>query len=286
MITNFAGQWKSEWKKRLAYFDKEIGKAETKTKKSSWSFKFCGHMRKNKQQQDSAILMVWGELDDALAAIGKAPNEKRLDAIKAFGDKISSAERMGKGHVVALQRIANTTSPKKEITKVELTLKQRDLDRIYGILSKDVDALISVAKARHMDVKKSTNAQGVAGMASVMAALKDMKVRKAPLMSNIKKAQAWIAKIERKPEVEMFNNGAMDVCRDVVASTVPMREIPQTSSKDVRVIDTAWKTLWKWDQGKKMDDGNRFEIVIIETSNIKKAVRLLESRTKTLKVPV
>ena len=157
------------------------------------------------------------------------------------------------------------------MSKPELEQKKKDITNLSKILQTDVDALITNAHASLVRMRKSRNARGEKDMASAVRALGDPKVLKTSLLSNIKKGLAWHGKANRNPEIDFFNKGINQVCRDVNACIVSLEKV-FTGNAEKRLFASVQSFTGPYgNRGKRLDPkkGHDFETVIEELADLK-----------------
>lgn len=277
-MANFRGQWKTEWNKRIDYFDKEIGKVEQKNKGSKWSLMFWKTAKTKKKKEDTVVSMVFGELDKAYVAANSSEGDAAKVTVKAYAEKVASAERIANAHVTKLRASFDSLMPKKEMTKQELAAKERDLKRMLDILDKDVDALITVAKTQIVLFQKDKlSGKGKPKtIQEAWASDRDFDKRIASMKGAIKKGAAWIAKIDRKPEVAEFNSGISDkFARDLLMEVNLMRGIIPNGVKERKVLDALSRVFTALGPKQLTGEDARFEVVIKEVTQAKSALTAL-----------
>lgn len=283
-MANFRGQWKKEWNARIAYFEKEIGKVEQKNKKQKWSLMFWKKAKPKQKKEETAMSMVFGELDNAYAAANAAKDADAPAAVKAYEDKVASVERMAKGYVTRLSTNFSSLMPKKEMTKEELAVKERDLKRMLDILQKDVDALLAVAKTQIVLFRKDKLGKKARNEAEAFMASLDFEKRHVQMTGAIKKGAAWLAKIDRKPEADVFNAGISDkFARDLLMEVNYMVALTPTGSPHRKFLQGAAKVLQRLGALQLTGKDARFEKVISEVATCKKLLASLVKWHKSVK---
>lgn len=277
-MANFRGQWKTEWNKRIDYFDKEIGKVEQKTKSKKWSVFFWKSAKTKKKKEESSVSVVFGELDKAYVAANSSEGDAAKVTVKAYAEKVASAESIANAHVTKLRASFDSLMPKKEMTKQELAAKERDLKRMLDILDKDVDALITVAKTQIVLFQKE-KLSGKGKPKTLQEALandRDFDKRIAGMKGAIKKGAAWIAKIDRKPEVAAFNSGiSVNFARDLLMEVNLMRGMIPNGVKERKVLDALSRVFTVLGPKQLTGEDARFEVVIKEVTQAKNALTAL-----------
>ena len=217
---NIQGKWKAEWTRRVAFFDREVGRVETKVKKKSWGAKLWAPFKKKKKVQETKLQKLFGEMDAQykFANASDTPDNKRHAALEAFLKTTKTTAAAANKYAQNAFTEVTSAATKSDMNKQELAAKKNDITNLSCILQDDVDALITSAHTAYLKIKKTLDEDGKVQAQLAMQALKDVKLVKRQLQSNIKKISAWIGKAERNlSDVAAFNKSRHDLCRDVMA---------------------------------------------------------------------
>lgn len=252
-MTNLNTQWKAEWQRRRDFFNREVGKVEKKTQKKPWSAKLWGKYKTNKKKPETELEKLFGAMDQACITMKNAKPDKKIAAINAFLKTIKAAGPKANAFVTKMFIDLNNSAADADMTKQELAEKKKDIQALSKILQNDVDALITSAHAYYLQTKKATNPDGSSSVAGAMGGLKDAKLVKAQLISNIKKGLAWIGKAERNPDARSFNHGIKEVGRDIMAPLGRCSAI-WSSRHDEKAIAVATELLGPYGAGKNRVD--------------------------------
>lgn len=273
-MTNLNGEWQSEWKRRLAYFNKEVGNAEKKVKEKTLRQRVFAKFHKAKKPAETELSLLFGKMDEAYQAAKDAPPAQAKTAFDNFEKAIKAAGKKANARVAQLFMTLTDKAVDAEMRKPELEQKKKDITNLSKILQNDVETLITNAHAALVRMRKSRNARGEKDMASAVRSLGDPKVLKTSLLSNIKKGLAWHGKANRKPDVETFNKGINQVCRDVNACIVSLEKV-YTGNTERRLFQKVQQFTGPYgNRDKQLDParGHDFETVIEELADLKKVL--------------
>ncbi|SIT01352.1 hypothetical protein SAMN05421759_11024 [Roseivivax lentus] len=273
-MTNLNGQWQAEWKRRLAYFNKEVGNAEKKVKEKNLRQRVFAKFHKAKKPAETELSQLFGKMDEAYRIAQDAPADQAKTAFDNFEKLIKLVGKKASTKVAQLFVTLTDKAVEADMGRAELEQKKKDITNLSRILQNDVDTLITNAHASLVRMRKSRNARGEKDMASAVRSLGDPKVLKTALLSNFKKGLAWHGKANRKPDVEFFNKGINQVCRDVNACIVNL-ELIYTGNAERRLFQAAKQFTGLYgNRDKKLDPkrGHDFETVIEELADLKKVL--------------
>lgn len=283
-MANFRGRWKKEWNERIAYFEKETGKVEQKSKKQKWSVLFWKKAKPKQKKEETAMSMAFGELDKAFSVANTAKDATAEQAVKAYEDKVASVERLAKGYIGRLSNNFNTLMPKKEMSKEELAVKERDLKRMLDILQKDIDALLAVAQTQIVLFRKDKLGKKATNQAEAFIASLDFQKRHVQMTGAIKKGAAWLAKIERKPEVDTFNAEiSTSFARDLMMEVNYMQPFTENGSAHSKFLRKCAQELARLGALQLTGKNARFESVINEVAAAKKVLTAIIKWHKSVK---
>ena len=182
-----AGTYETKWKTKLKEFEKNAGK-----KKASKAF--FGYASANKD-----VTKAFATVDKAQDAVRKAKPAQGFKAVGIFGKSIENMKKYGYAYIRELKKAAEKDPAKK------------DLAKLCAILAKDIDAIIAQAEAVYVEFVESVDNNGKQDVRKAI----DVDPTRAKLFSTLKRGVAWVAAIERKPDVGAFNNTVNKATRDV-----------------------------------------------------------------------
>ncbi len=245
-----AGTFETKWKTKLKEFEKNAGKK--KAQKA-----FFGYSSANKD-----VTKAFATADKAQAALKKVKPAQGFKAIGIFGKAIENMKKYGYAYIRELKKAAEQDPAKK------------DLAKLLAILAKDIDAIIAQAEASYVEAEEAMDNNGNMNIQKAI----DVGPTRAKLFATLKRGAAWVAAIERKPEVATFNKTVNKATRDVTVHVkslermfkgtkherylfmtsnpldgwahkmkkLPDEATPQDVSKEVTAISTAFGQIMTW----------------------------------------
>lgn len=282
-MTNFNGQYKDEWKKRTTFFEKQTGIAEKRVIKTEWAPKVYNPFNKKKKAEDSRMEKLFASLDQKYAAMIHAAPADFKAAAAVFQKEIKAVERAA---ATAVMQVMNTLDAKDHAKQMSAADKKQhvlDVKNLSKLFESDIYAITQTAQAALVSTVKSHKDDGTTDMTSAMTALKDIKVRKTAMQSNITKGLAWLNKLDRQPTVDHFNKGVEQACRDVCAQIVACKGVFD-APKDKQILAAVDKVLSPFgNASKKLTDKDGFEAVMATSVRLRKSMQALGTWTKSIK---
>lgn len=282
-MTNFNGFYKVEWKKRAKFFEKQTSIAEERVTKTVWAPKVYNPFNKKKVAEDTKLEKLFDHMDKTYAAMGSAAPADFKAAAGAFKKAIDAATRQGGASLVQVVRLLDSKPHAKQMSPADLKQHALDVKNLTKLYERDLESIIETAEAALVRSLKEHKPDGTTDMDTAKAALKDLKVRKTAMQSNITKGLAWLNKLDRDPTVERFNKGVEQACRDVCAQIVACRPV-FNAPRDRTILEAVNKVLSPFgNESRKLTEKDGFEAVMATSANLRKSLKALGQWTKAIK---